>query len=69
MDTFGKRLRELRQENGLSAKELGKIVKVNDSSIIRWENGTMSLKLEYIVALAKFFNVSADYLCCLSDEP
>ena len=68
MDTFGKRLRELRQEKGLSAKELGKIINVNDSSIIRWENETMSPKLEYIVALARFFNVSADYICCLSDE-
>ncbi len=69
MDTFGKRLRELRQEKGLSAKELGKIINVNDSSIIRWENGTMSPKLEYIIALARFFNVSTDYICCLSDEP
>ena len=62
MSKFAQRLRELRQERNLTAKQLAKEIKTTDATIIRWENDKMSPTAEFIVEVAKFFNVSTDYL-------
>ena len=62
MKEFGERLRELRTEKNISAKQLGDILKVSDATIIRWENDTMSPKIDYILPLCKYFKVTSDYL-------
>lgn len=67
MKVFGDRLRQLRKDVNLSAKELGKIIGVSDVAIINWENDVNDIKSEYIVKLAKYFGVSSDYLLGLED--
>ena len=67
MKVFGDRLRQLRKDVNLSAKELGKIIGVRDVAIINWENDVNDIKGEYIVKLAKYFGVSSDYLLGLEE--
>ena len=67
MKVFGDRLRQLRNDARLSANDLGKLIGVSDASIINWENNIYDIKGEYIVRLAKYFGVSADYLLGLED--
>ena len=67
MKVFGNRLRMLRNEAKLSASQLGKEIGVSDAAIINWENNINDIKGEYIVKLAKFFGVSADYRLGLED--
>jgi len=67
METIGYRLRELRNEKELSAKALGKIMQVTDTTIIRWENNQRGIANEYLIKLAKFFEVTTDYLLGLTD--
>lgn len=67
MKVFGDRLRELREGAHLSASKLGKEIGVSDASIINWENNVNDIKGEYIVRLARYFGVSADYLLGLED--
>ena len=67
MKIFSERLKELRLEKELSAVELGKELNVRDSTIIRWENEKISPTIENLYNIAKFFNVSADYLLGLED--
>ena len=62
MKIFGERLRELRIEKNMSAKDLAKIFNVSDATIIRWENDTMSPKIDYLISICKYFNVTADYM-------
>lgn len=64
---FGLRLRELRQEKGLSMKKLGEAVGLSASAICLWENGTYDISSENLITLAKFFQVSTDYLLGLED--
>jgi len=59
---FGERLKELRVENGLSCRELGRRIGVSGSSILRWEAGQNVILAELLVKLAKHFNVSMGYL-------
>lgn len=67
MKIFSERLKELRIEKELSSLKLGKILGVSDSTIIRWENEKISPTIENLYNIAKFFNVSADYLLGLED--
>lgn len=64
---FAKRLRELRLDAGLSARQVGAGIGVAHSTIIRWENGIRVPDALDLIALAKFFNVSTDYLCGLEN--
>ncbi len=67
MKIFSERLKELRLEEQLSVQDLGKAIGVSHAAISRWENGLRVPNIIYLVALAKFFKVSTDYLCGLED--
>lgn len=67
MSIFAQRLRELRQEKGLSMKQLAKQIDTTDAAISNWENEINEPKISYLKTLAQFFNVTADYLLGLED--
>lgn len=67
MDKFAERLKELRQEKGLSIHGLAKEVKIGSSSLCRWENCQADVKGYHLVILAKYFGVTIDYLMGLED--
>ncbi len=67
MEIFAQRLRELRQEKGLSMKQLAKELGTTDAAISNWENEINEPKISYLRSIAMFFNVSADYLLGLED--
>ena len=67
MSKFPERLKELKQETGLSNMKIGKAIGVGDTTICRWENGKADIKSKELVKLAKFFGVSTDYLVGLED--
>ncbi|MBQ8427326.1 MAG: helix-turn-helix transcriptional regulator [Clostridia bacterium] len=68
MKKFAQRLRELRKEKNLSMKALAKQIGTSDVAINNWENEINEPKATYLYRLAKFFNVSIDYLIGLEDE-
>jgi len=56
------RIKELREEKGLTQKQLGKEMGVASNTICNWEVGTREPDIATIKKLAKFFDVSTDYL-------
>lgn len=62
MAVFGELMAELRQDRGLTQKELGKILSVSTGTISNYENGVHYPDLEKLVQLADYFQVSTDYL-------
>ena len=68
MRKFGERLKELREEKELSALSLAKIIQIDDGTIGRWEKSQSDITSDNLIKLAKFFNVSTDYLLGLSDD-
>ena len=65
---IGKRIRELRIEFKISQEALAKAIGVHSSAVSLWESEKNEPKASYIIGLAKFFNVTSDYLLGLSDE-
>ena len=65
--TFCTRLKELRTEKGVSQKQLAKEIGTSYAAISYWETGVNEPKLSYIIALCRYFDVTADYLLGLTD--
>lgn len=69
MSTFAERIRNLRQELGLSQDELAEIADVNQNAISRYERGVNDPTSEVVIKLARALNTSTDYLLGLTDDP
>lgn len=72
------RILDLMQNNNLNAHQLEVAVGLPNASIQSWvkgkkrKNGEMAETMpstDSITKLARYFNVSADYLLCLTDKP
>ena len=64
---IGKIIRQLRKERRLSQTELAQEIFTTQDTISLWELGKSLPDAMSIVKLAKFFEVSADYLLGLED--
>lgn len=64
---IGKMIRELRESKGLSQTQLAKELNVRQTAISRWELSENEPDIKTIISLAKFFDVTTDYLLGLED--
>lgn len=67
MEIFAKRLKELREEKGYSARHMGEVLEMNYRSYLDYEYFVSQPSLEILVKLAQFFNVTTDYLLGLAE--
>lgn len=56
------RLKELRARNGLSQKDLARILSVSPGTVGMWETHKRTPDKEMLVRIANYFRVSLDYL-------
>ena len=66
-NVFGKRLKYLRQEQGVSQKELGTRLGYCNQTVSFWESGQREPDLDAIKKIAVYFDVTSDFLLGLSD--
>lgn len=67
MTKFAERLKELRNDNKLSQNSLAKQLGISQATINKWEKCIIVPTLDSAVIVAKFFNVSVDYLAGLEN--
>lgn len=67
MGVLGERLKLLRKEKGLSLDELGAALNMPKSSLSRYETGTSDPSIETVRKIARYFNVSIDWLAGETD--
>ena len=65
--SFGKRLKELREENNLTQKELAEKLGINAVTYLHYEKEQRQPSLELIADISVFYGVSVDYLLVLKD--
>jgi len=61
------RIYELRKEINLSQTDLAKKIGASQKAVDFWEKGINEPKASFIIALSKYFGVTADYLLGLED--
>lgn len=59
---FGNRLKLLREEKGLSQKDLATSLNVGHSTITKWERNERQPDYNNLIRIADYFHVSTDYL-------
>ena len=64
---FGKRLKELRLERGLTQKELAHALGLNAVTYLHYEKGQREPPLGVLAEIANYFEVSVDFLLGLTD--
>ncbi len=60
-------LKKLRLESGLSQQQLANVVGVSQQSINKYENHGVEPDIATLIAFAKYFNTSVDYLIGITD--
>ena len=63
------RLRDLREDKDLSQGKISQLLKISQQLYSMYEMGKRELPMHHFVTLAKFYNVSLDYLAGLTNEP
>jgi len=63
-----KRLRDLREDKDKSQKEIAAFLNVTQATYSRYESGVHEIPIESLIKLAKFYNVSVDYLLGIANR-
>ncbi len=63
------RIRDIRNDRGLTQKQIAEILHVSQNTYSQYEIGTSRFPLDVVVKLAEFYDVSMDYLVGLTDDP
>lgn len=66
---LGERIQYLREENKLTQKQLAKKLNISTSSLSSYEQNARKPSVDTIIELAKFFNVTSDYILELTNKP
>lgn len=68
MEIFlGKRLKELREEQGLTQKEVAAALHLHSVTYLHYEKAQREPPLSVLADMAQFYEVSTDYLLGLTD--
>lgn len=63
------RLRDLREDNDLTQADIAKVLGTTPQKVSEYENGNLVMKIDKYIKLARYYNVSLDYLTGLIETP
>ena len=63
-----KRIRELREDNDLTQKEVGQILNMSQTGYNQYEIGKNDIPTKVLIKLADYYNTSVDYLLDRTDN-
>lgn len=61
------RLKELRIERNLTQQQISQILNIKQNTYSQYENGQRQLPIESLITLAKFYDVTTDYILGIAD--
>ena len=67
--SYRERLRDLREEHNITQAEIGNLLSKSQQGYNHIEAGRAELKIEDLIKLCQYYDVSADYIIGLIDYP
>ena len=67
--TVKTRIKELREQKGVTQVKMAMDLNMNQNSISRYESGARQADYAALITIADYFNVSIDYLVGRTDSP
>lgn len=65
---YYQRLRDLREDKDMTQKQIAEILQIHQVQYHKYESGKRELPLHMAVELAKYYNVSLDYIAGLTND-
>lgn len=65
---YRERLREIREDLDLTQDKLGKVINKSQQGNNHIESGRAELKIDDLIKLCEFYNLSADYIIGLTNH-
>lgn len=65
---YPERMRALREDHDLTQTDIAKMLGIAQTTYSQYELYKRPMPIEYLVALCKYYEVSADYMLGLSDK-
>ena len=65
---FYQRLRDLREDKDMTQEQVAKILGTVREQYNKYELGKQEIPFHHVITLAKFYNVSIDYIAGLTDK-
>lgn len=62
------RIKDLREDADLTQKQLAEYLNVRQNTYSQYENGQRQIPIDALIALARFYNTSVDYLLGLTEQ-
>jgi len=66
---YRRRLRDIREDRDLTQAKVGQILSKSQQGYNHIEAGRAELRIDDLVKLCKFYNLSADYIIGLANKP
>lgn len=66
---FYPRLKDLREDRDLTQTQLVEILQMHKTTYTNYEQGKREIPFDLVIRLAKFYNVTIDYIAGLINEP
>lgn len=63
------RLQDLREDNDLTQEEVAEVLGITRQQYQLYESGKREIKFHQIIELAKYYDVSIDYIAELTNAP
>lgn len=64
---YTERIRALREDSDKTQSEIAQMLKVGQKTYSDYELGKTRIPVDSLIILAKFYNVSMDFICGVSD--
>lgn len=64
-----RKIKDLRIDNDLTQNQIAKILNIGITTYKRYEYGEREMPFNIAISIAKYYNVSLDYLAGLINEP
>ena len=65
---YKRRIRELREDNDHTQTDIANLLHVGQKTYSDYELGITRIPVDSLIILARYYNVSMDYICGLSDK-
>lgn len=66
---YYERLKHLREDHDLKQQQVADILKTTQEQYWKYENGKQMMSIDRYITLAKFYNISMDYLVGITNIP
>lgn len=64
---YNERIRELREDNFLTQQKIADLLHIGQRTYADYESGKTRIPIDSLIILAKFYNVSMDYISAISN--